>query len=165
MRKRKTFLFFFTLFVIASVILYRSTAEKPFENFSICLPDDISQVNVCSNQIALYRNASLLGGIVHFTHNNKMYVVNPVSYTPDILHTLSANGVEVADNANYDYLHSGSLYANSEIWFGNSQEEYIHFLYFTDSIGYDLWFNLGHIDLQIASSIAKPLNLNNNTIA
>lgn len=159
MRKYKSFLFYFILFAIFSVVLYQGSAKKAFGNFSICLPDDISQVKVNNNQISLYRNELVLGGIVHFTHKNKLYVINPVSYTSDILHTLSDNGVEVADNANYDYLHSGSLYANSEIWFGNAQEEYIYFLYFTDSIGYALWFNLDHIDLQAASSIAQTVKI------
>lgn len=159
MRKRKTSIFFFAVLVMASVIVCRCTEEKQFENFSICLPDDITRVNESSNQIAFYSNDVLLGGIIYFTHNNKMYVINPVSYTSDILHILTDNGVEATNIANYDYLHSGSLYANSQIWFGNPQEEYIHYLYFTDSIGYDLWFDLNHIDPEEAISIAQSVSI------
>jgi len=42
---------------------------------------------------------------------------------------------------------------SAEIWIGNSEVEYMHYLFFTEIHGYDLWFDLTQVSEDVRQQI------------
>lgn len=162
--KKKIFLFCILLFLII-IALNLFTETKSGYPFSLPSEYDLIDSPGSHNQL-IYTDNKAIGGIISIrTPNAKIELING---TRDIYQTRSERtriliellhdaGIKEADISKYDYMRSSSLYSDCQITFSNSSEEYVHYIFFGNSVVYDLWFDKSQIDNESIQKILSKI--------
>ena len=108
-------------------------------------------------------NDSIIGGVIQFNSPSPLCMVDPVEFSGELFSILENNNVKPANNLAYDYFMSGVTavtdYTITQIWFGNKSEEYIHYLFLTETVCYDLWFDRKQITAEVEAQIKNSVSI------
>ena len=156
MNQRVRFLLILLALVVVALSFYLP-ANRSVDGFTFTLPDNITQEDSGNQTISFYCNDALVGGLIQFDSPNYNCLIDPTPYAEEILSILKAKGVSAANNPEFDRIMSSGLSApdpnSAEIWIGNSEVEYMHYLFFTETQGYDLWFDLTQVSEDVRQQI------------
>lgn len=154
---RKVRLFLIFLFVGITLICFQRVSNHKVSGFTFSLPEEMTEEYTGDQVISFYCDDMLVGGVIQFDSPNYNCLIDPTPYAAEILSILKAKGVTAANNPEFDRIMSSGLSASdpnsAEIWIGNSEVEYMHYLFFTETHGYDLWFDLTQVPEDVRQQI------------
>lgn len=157
-----------TLILLTMISIHLFVDTKPAHPFIFPAQCEITDSTDRNHQTLLI-NKKAVGGIITIkTNNSKIDLIRGATAqyrtgkerVNTLLELLHGAGVEEVDISNYDYLCSGSIYGNCQITFSNRTERYTHYIYFGDSVIYDLWFDRGQISDEFETEIMSNLIVN-----
>lgn len=157
--KRKVRFFLILLLSGIALLAFQSFHDRRVSGFTFSLPEEMAQEYVGDQIISFYCNDTLIGGLIQFDSPDYNCLIDPTPYAEEILSILKAKGVTAANNPKYDRMMSSGLATpdpySAQISLGNGEIEYMHYLFFTDSQGYDLWFDLAQVSETVQQQILE----------
>lgn len=159
----KRLLWCLPVILIAAAILtgiYLGTARPSEGLLVLTLPEDLVQKQTGSETVSLLRSGELAGGIVRFRLPSPDCRFNPIPSTGEILGTLRKAEKFPNDHLDYGYMAESSLQADMQIEFVKGEQTYNHYLFFTETDIYDLWFDCSRVNYvsqsRILGTVAHP---------
>lgn len=150
------------LTILLLFIFCRNDQKDMMGSISFSLPDNIRCEERSESSYSLYlQNNQMIGGLVYFDLQDSMddwhLKLN------EILPILYDAGIDEANpDYQYDIFMSSETYADWSISIWDGKKEYIHYLFLSDSFGYDFWFDRTQVDSNLVSSILKMAQITKN---
>jgi len=148
----------------------QNSAEKaPFRQYTLLLPTGMTfeadRKDLQNGNI--YRDETIVGGLISVprtweeeepvTPNQPLY--SPSKITADAILAAMEEAGAPGDRESFDYMLESSLSADCEVWYGNREEEYKHYIYVFEDGLMDLWFDQGLVDAEQANKIAADFSV------
>ena len=165
---KKTIVLLCTLILLTMISINLCVDTKSIQPFTFPPQCEITDSTDRDHQI-IFIDKQSVGGIISIkTDNSKIDLIKGATAqyrageerANTLLKLLHGAGVKEVDIRKYDYICSGSIYANCQITFSNRNEEYIHYIFFGNSVMYDLWFDKGQISDESITEIMSNLIIN-----
>lgn len=120
------------------------------------LPETISVENAANGK-TLYLDGKKIGGIIPFNIPEEVYTTTPQEQGKVYWDMLKKAGVKEVDDSSYAKTMSSCLYAERQVWFGNDEQEFMHYLFMAYYSGCDLWFDRTQISAEEEKRIVSGI--------
>lgn len=166
----------FSIFLVACLAvclgifwLARENQSSFSPDYTLSLPDGIVlQSDDKTANGTLLRDGEIIGGVLNCPYSREVldspefvqiHSANFHMYSETILSTLEAAGAPGGDLSSFDHMMESSPYTDCEVWLGNPEREYEHFLYFFEDGILSLWLDLSLVDNEAAQDIAANFSV------
>lgn len=158
--------FLIPLILSIAFLIFHLQDKDSIEGFSFELPENFTLEDTGNQTISFYDNGTLIGGLIQFRSPDERCLLDATQYADEIRAILEAKGVTIANNPEFDFIMTASTAAPdpnaAEMWFGNTEAEYMHYLFFTKNVGYDLWFDLNAVSSEIQREVLESCVVENS---
>lgn len=158
--KRRWLVCFIPAFVIVFLLLLRMGCGNPSpQGFLFASSENIQCVEAENSSYDLISLSEKIGGVVPFDIPTEAMLINPVAHADEILSILQDKGFQEANNPSFDRMVSGSTKADVQVWFGNAEEERMHYIFFSGTQALDLWIDRKKADREMEKAILQAFTL------
>ncbi len=145
--------------IVSIALLLFSLTDSDSVDFLFASSENIQCVEAENGSYNLISLSEKIGGVVPFDIPAEAMLINPVAHADEILSILQDKGFREANNPSFDRIVSGSTKADVQVWFGNTEEERMHYIFFSGTQAVDLWIDRKKADREMEKAILQAFTL------